>query len=124
MRKPLQSLILITTLFGVLLVGLFIGRNLTRSYVPLDQALNTQSQSSTTGDDSKDGKIDINTATVQQLTSLPGIGEVLAQRIIDYREEHGDFQSVDELLNVSGIGQSKLNNIKPRIKVVLQTEPT
>ena len=48
--------------------------------------------------------IDINRATLDDLISLPGIGPALAQRIIDYRSEHGPFQSVDELERVSGIG--------------------
>lgn len=57
------------------------------------------------------GLININTATAQQLQSLPGIGEVLSQRIIEYRDAHGAFQSVGELLNVSGIGEKKLEAI-------------
>ena len=48
--------------------------------------------------------IDINRATLNDLITLPGIGPALAQRIIDYRSEHGPFQSVDELERVSGIG--------------------
>jgi competence protein ComEA len=61
--------------------------------------------------------VDINTATFDQLLSLPGVGEVLAQRILDYRTEHGRFGSVDELLNVSGIGEAKLADIKPKVTV-------
>ena len=56
--------------------------------------------------------IDINTATAEELEQLMGIGPVLAQAIIDYRAEHGPFESVDELLEVSGIGESKLDNIR------------
>ena len=55
--------------------------------------------------------VNINTATLQQLMTLPGIGEVLAQRILDYRGEHGPFHSPGELLNVSGIGETKLQEI-------------
>jgi competence protein ComEA len=61
--------------------------------------------------------VNINTATFDQLLALPGVGEVLAQRILDYRTEHGPFGSVDELLNVSGIGESKLADIKPKVTV-------
>lgn len=124
MKKPLKTLIIITAVFFVLLAGLFIGRNSTKSYKPVEQALNTEIKGTTSSSQNKDGKIDINTATVDQLQMLPGIGEVLAQRIIDYREEHGAFQSIEELLNVSGIGESKLANIEPRIKVVLNSDPT
>ena len=56
--------------------------------------------------------VDINTATVEELQQLMGVGPVLAQAIVDYRAEHGPFASVDELLEVSGIGETKLDNIR------------
>ena len=52
--------------------------------------------------------VDINAAGVEELATLPGIGEKLARRIVDYRAEHGPFSAVDELVNVSGIGEGKL----------------
>jgi competence protein ComEA len=61
--------------------------------------------------------VNINTATLDQLETLPGIGEVLAQRIIDYREENGPFGSVEDLLDVSGIGDATLAELKPLITV-------
>ena len=57
--------------------------------------------------------VNINTASRNELDALPGIGEVLAQRIIDYRRANGAFSSVDELLNVKGIGEKTLDKLRP-----------
>lgn len=62
-------------------------------------------------------KININTASVGELTNLPGIGEVIAERIIKYREESGDFLSIEEIMDVSGIGEGKFEAIKDLIVV-------
>jgi len=59
--------------------------------------------------------INVNTATKEELTLLPGIGDVYAERIIHYREDHGKFTEPDELLNISGIGERRLEQIKPYI---------
>ena len=63
------------------------------------------------------GKINLNTASTDQLESLPGIGEVKAQSILRYREANGPFSSVDELLNVSGIGAATLDAIRDLVEV-------
>lgn len=60
-------------------------------------------------------KVDINAASVRELQKLNGIGEITAKAIVSYREEHGYFTSADELLNVSGIGRSTLEKIRPCI---------
>ncbi|MBI4233532.1 MAG: helix-hairpin-helix domain-containing protein [Chloroflexi bacterium] len=62
-------------------------------------------------------KVNLNTATVQQLEALPGIGEVRAKAIVSYRQEHGSFRSVGELLRVSGIGSATLERIRPLVTV-------
>src|SRR5207249_7940121 len=61
--------------------------------------------------------VDLNTATVDQLDGLPGVGPVLAQRIVDWRTAHGRFSSVDDLSQVGGIGPKKLGDIRPHVRV-------
>jgi competence protein ComEA len=56
--------------------------------------------------------VQLSTATLEQLDSLPGVGPVTAQKILDYRQEHGAFQSVDELDAVSGIGPKRLEQLR------------
>ncbi len=62
-------------------------------------------------------KLNINTATEEELTSLPGIGESKAITIISYREENGDFKSIEDIKNVSGIGNATFANIKDLIRI-------
>ena len=63
------------------------------------------------------GLINVNTATLEQLDTLPGIGPVIGQRIIDYREQHGPFTSVGQLILVDGIGEKRLAAIIDLITV-------
>lgn len=62
-------------------------------------------------------KININTADAVELTYLPGVGPYIANKIIQYREEHGSFSSIDELTNVDGIGNATLEIAIPKIKI-------
>ncbi len=62
-------------------------------------------------------KININQASARELTSLPGIGDVRANQIVSYREEHGFFTSLDQIMNVSGIGESTFENIADQITI-------
>ncbi len=61
--------------------------------------------------------VDLNAATLEQLDGLPGVGAVTAQRILDWRSAHGRFTSVDQLREVSGIGQARLAQLKHRVRV-------
>jgi competence protein ComEA len=63
------------------------------------------------------GRLNLNTATREQLEELPGVGPVLAQRILDWRQEHGRFSAVDELREVSGIGDRIYAQLEARVGV-------
>ena len=69
------------------------------------------------GEEQSPQKIDINRAEPWLLEALPGIGGVLAQRIVDYRSQNGPFRTIEDLLKVSGIGQGTLDKIKDYITV-------
>ena len=116
MKKPYWILIGITGAFFILLLGIFLGRNMTHNYVPVENAIHTQATSTTQSEQQNDGRININSATLQQLTLLPGVGEVTAQKIIDYRTENGEFKTIEEIMNINGIGEKKFEQMKPYIK--------
>ena len=61
--------------------------------------------------------VDLNTATAEELDTLPGIGESLARRIIAYREANGPFGSIEEIMEVSGIGEAKFAELEDRVTV-------
>ena len=65
----------------------------------------------------KDGKINLNTATKEELMTLPGVGEAKALSIISYREEQGAFKSIEDIMNISGIKEGLFQKIKDYIKI-------
>lgn len=75
------------------------------------------SESETPAAESNGELVNLNTATLDELNSLPGIGPTLAQRIIDYRTQNGNFSTIEDLMNVSGIGVSTFEEIKNLITV-------
>ena len=62
-------------------------------------------------------QVNLNSATMAQLQTLPGIGPATAQRIMDYREQTGSFKKIEELMNVRGIGEKTFLTLKPMIAV-------
>ena len=63
------------------------------------------------------GRININSADVEELTDLPGIGPAYAKRIVEYRKEFGPFKTIEDLLNVRGIGDRTFEKIRDRITI-------
>ena len=114
MKKVLANLsVMLTVAFLFFMVGLLIGRR-NSDTIPME---NAHAVKSTEAIDTNMAKININTATAEELASLPGIGDALAQRIIAYREEVGKFYTIYELEAISGIGDKKIENLKDLICV-------
>ena len=95
------------------LIGFYLYRNLTSTPLHIQKLHGAVSANGdgTAADTATDHLLNVNTADLSQLSALPGIGPVLAQRIIDYRNANGDFRSPADLLNVSGIGEGTLEAI-------------
>ena len=120
-KQPIAVLLAITGLLAAFTVGMFVGRNAVhddiqitiKSAVPkyADKTPESPTEEPIIAEQAIRYPVDINIATLDELITLPGIGETLAQRILDYRHEHGCFSAPEELLNVSGIGAGKLEPI-------------
>jgi competence protein ComEA len=66
--------------------------------------------------------VNLNTATIDQLQTLPGIGRATAQRILEYRQKAGGFKKIEELMNVKGIGEKSFLKLKPLIAVAAKPD--
>lgn len=87
------------------------------SFTPVFGAGNTKAKSSSNQAVAQVSKVNINSANIDSLTQLPGIGAKTAKKIIDYRKDNGQFKSPADLLNVKGIGQKKFDKLKSHISI-------
>lgn len=83
----------------------------------VDSAATTQQSETSAQTAPQSGRININTSSVEELCTLPGVGEATAAKIIEYREQNGGFVSIEELMEVSGIGEKKFEAVKDSICV-------
>lgn len=80
-----------------------------------NEQVNDTNSNIPSNNNSSSNLININTATKEDLDTLPGIGPATAQKIIDYRQEHGNFSSIEDIKNVKGIGEAKFNKMQDKI---------
>ena len=121
MKSSQKLLIGLTLVFAAFIAGLFLGRNFNRQPVQIQPLPAVTAAAvpplSLVTEPTAPSIININTATAEEIQVLPGIGPLLAQRIVEYREENGPFETNGELMNVSGIGEKKLEEIWDYITV-------
>ncbi|MFI3174018.1 MAG: helix-hairpin-helix domain-containing protein [Bacillota bacterium] len=119
-KKKIFSIIFVSIFFLLLLFGNYIEKKSTfhfgevRTVAEADFIFSSPQPLYLPG---THGAVDVNTASQAVLEVLPGVGPAIGERIIEYREEHGDFTSVEELTNVKGIGEKTLENMREFIIV-------
>lgn len=137
-RRVELALAVLTALFAAFCLGFFLGRNTVPQTItteterpqtqtaalpaaqPEEQTAQPEQpeQSEQAEEPVQSGQpVNINTASAEMLDTLPGIGPVLAQRIVDWRAQYGAFSSVEQLTDVPGIGEAKLEKIRAMITV-------
>lgn len=118
-KRKIPALLLVTIAFFAFTLGFFLGRMQDTQAVNISvpqELLTTPTQEAPAAEAIEETAvisfpISINQAGKEELMALPGIGDILAERILAYRRENGDFRSPEELLNVEGIGKKRLEEI-------------
>lgn len=125
-KQRFSILITVTLVFAAFTAGFFLGRNQNKEEVQLSVPASMQTappEATEAAEETAEAAeaitfpIDINTAGETELMALPGIGEVLAGRILAYRAEHGSFETVEGLMNVEGIGEKRMEDILDLITI-------
>lgn len=118
-NTPVSILACACLILAAFLFGLYLGRNISGTEIQTSvltpqttPSSVSSSQITSSSATQTDGKININTADLYTLMTLPGIGETYAQRIIDYRNANGPFQDISDIKNVDGIGEKRYESIK------------
>lgn len=113
MKKATTIMLSATAAFVLMIAGIFIGRSSAANYlsIPKDKPVTVVAE------DYNASKLDINRITYSQLLDLPDIGDTIAMRIIAYRNTHGAFTSIDQLLEVEGIGEGRLEQLKDYLTI-------
>ena len=120
MKKPFFYPLIIITICGIFfMLGTSFGQHSTYSVTRLTENKKSVIQNTDVNQEADDepweqnqqNKININTADTELLCFLPGIGETLAKRIVEYRTKNGPFKSVEDLMNIEGFGEKKLQSI-------------
>jgi len=116
-------LLAVTMLFLVFTCGFFLGRTGTHRAVILPQSIAESTPPPETTvpaakpTEAPDHRLNINTASVPELSTLPGIGEVIARRIVDFRTANGPFQDVTQLTQIEGIGEKRMEDLLSLITI-------
>ena len=112
--KAVRGELILLCLTAVFLGGLMM---LAHRDAAAEQPVTVQTEENLPPEEIEVVQVDLNTAGMEELTTLPGIGEGLARRIINYRTEHGPFETAEELMAVSGIGEKKFEELREYITV-------